>query len=128
LATAVAFDNGDKRAVILSLDLIGMNMKLMERFRSLIASAIGTEKEGVFIHCTHTHTGPTVAPKNAETLHAENEQYMQYLEKKLQDVAVLRMENPGASLQELADMCDPPMKKSGLNNRLRKIAEIADKL
>lgn len=47
---------------------------------------------------------------------------------KLLDAAVLRKNNPEATLQELADMMNPPMKKSGLNNRLKKIEEIADKL
>ena len=47
---------------------------------------------------------------------------------KLREVAVLRLENPEATLQELADMMDPPMKKSGLNNRFRKIEELAGKL
>lgn len=53
---------------------------------------------------------------------------LEFLPPKLYDVAVLRMENPEASLQELADMCDPPMKKSGINNRFRKIEDIAGKL
>ena len=47
---------------------------------------------------------------------------------KLAEAAVMRKNNPEATLQELADMMDPPMKKSGLNNRLRKIEEIAEKL
>ena len=51
-----------------------------------------------------------------------------FLPDKLRDVAVLRLENPEATLQELADMMDPPMKKSGLNNRFRKIEELAGKL
>ncbi len=51
-----------------------------------------------------------------------------FLPDKLREVAVLRLENPEATLQELADMMDPPMKKSGLNNRLRKIEELAGKL
>ena len=42
-----------------------------------------------------------------------------FLPDKLREVAVLRLENPEATLQELADMMDPPMKKSGLNNRFR---------
>ncbi len=50
------------------------------------------------------------------------------ISKKLQEVAVLRIENPEASLQELADMIEPPMKKSGINNRLKKIIEIAEKI
>ena len=47
---------------------------------------------------------------------------------KLRQSAQLRLENPEATLQELADMMDPPMKKSGLNNRFRKIEELAGKL
>ena len=92
LATAVAFDNGVKRAVVLSLDLIGIGMKLMEGFRSAVAAAIGADKEGVFIHCTHTHTGPTVAARNSEGK-VENEEYLQWLEKKMQDVAVLAVQD-----------------------------------
>lgn len=53
---------------------------------------------------------------------------LEYLPPKLYDVAVLRLENPEASLQELAEMMDPPMKKSGINNRFRKIEELANKL
>ena len=51
-----------------------------------------------------------------------------FLPDKLREVAVLRLENPEATLQELADMMDPPMKKSGLNNRFRTIEELAGKL
>ena len=92
LATAVAFDNSDKRAVVLSLDLVGMNMALMAQLRSQIAAAVGTSMEGVFIHCTHTHTGPTVAEDTA-SLETENREYMAHLRKKLQDVAVLAVQD-----------------------------------
>lgn len=47
---------------------------------------------------------------------------------KLRAVAELRLEYPEASLVQLAEMMDPPMKKSGINNRFRKIEEIAGKL
>ena len=47
---------------------------------------------------------------------------------KLRDAAILRRDNPDATLQELADLCTPPLKKSGLNNRLRRIEEIAEKI
>lgn len=92
LATAVAFDNGAERAVVLSLDLVGMNMALMAQLRSQIAAAVGTSMEGVFIHCTHTHTGPTVAEDTA-SLETENREYMVHLRKKLQDVAVLAVQD-----------------------------------
>lgn len=53
---------------------------------------------------------------------------LDYLNDKLKEVALLRLDNPDATLQELADMMEPPLKKSGINHRLKKIEEIAGKL
>ena len=46
----------------------------------------------------------------------------------LMEIAVLRAENTGVSLKELGEMLSPPVGKSGVNHRLRKISEIADEL
>ena len=46
---------------------------------------------------------------------------------KLLEVAKLRLENPEASLTELAELVEPPLKKSGINHRFKKIEEIAAK-
>lgn len=46
----------------------------------------------------------------------------------LREVAILRLENEGASLMELCEMCDPPLAKSTLKNRLNKLIEIAKEL
>ncbi len=51
-----------------------------------------------------------------------------FLPDKLRETAQLRLDHPDATLQELADMMEPPMKKSGINNRFRKIEELAGKL
>ena len=51
-----------------------------------------------------------------------------YLPGKLQDIAMVRLENPDSSLQELGGLLEPPLGKSGVNHRLRKISEIADDL
>lgn len=45
---------------------------------------------------------------------------------KLREVAELRLENPDASLKELGEMLDPPIGKSGVNHRLKKLMEMAD--
>jgi DNA-binding protein WhiA len=42
--------------------------------------------------------------------------------------AALRLEYPEAPLKELGTYLDPPVGKSGVNHRLRKISEIADGL
>lgn len=49
------------------------------------------------------------------------------LPEKLREIALLRLENPEASLAELGAMLDPPLSKAGVNNRLSRIGEIARK-
>ncbi len=46
----------------------------------------------------------------------------------LQEVAYLRLEHPQSSLAELGQMLTPAVGKSGINHRLRKISEMAQKL
>ncbi len=46
---------------------------------------------------------------------------------KLQEAASLRKEYPEMTLTELAQMCDPPVSKSALNHRLRKLISLANK-
>lgn len=46
----------------------------------------------------------------------------------LRYVAEVRLEYPDATLKELGEYLDPPVGKSGVNHRLRKICEFADKL
>lgn len=50
------------------------------------------------------------------------------LDPKLLEVAMIRLEHPEASIMAIGEMCDPPLKKSGVNNRLKKIEELADKI
>ena len=40
----------------------------------------------------------------------------------------MRLENPDSSLRELGEMLDPPVGKSGVNHRFRKIEAIAEKV
>jgi DNA-binding protein WhiA len=46
----------------------------------------------------------------------------------LREIAELRIESPDASLKELGEMLNPKVGKSGVNHRLRKIDELADKI
>lgn len=45
----------------------------------------------------------------------------------LDEAARLRLENPAASLAELADLCDPPVSKPGMSHRMRKLMAFAEK-
>ncbi len=50
------------------------------------------------------------------------------LKPKLREAALLRLENEGASISELASLSDPPLSKSTMNNRLNKLMQIAKEL
>jgi DNA-binding protein WhiA len=50
------------------------------------------------------------------------------LPENLRTLAELRIENKDASLKELGEMLDPPIGKSGVNHRLRKLENIAREL
>ena len=52
---------------------------------------------------------------------------MEALPGKLREIAILRLENPEASMTEIGAMLDPPLKKAGVNNRFARIAELAKK-
>ena len=50
------------------------------------------------------------------------------LPERLEDMARLRLEKPEATLKELGEALDPPVGKSGVNHRLRRLGEIAQAL
>lgn len=53
---------------------------------------------------------------------------LQRLPKNLREIAELRLSYPDESLKELGELVDPPVGKSGVNHRLRRIEKIADEL
>ena len=50
------------------------------------------------------------------------------LPESLVETALARLENPEAALKELGQAMTPPVGKSGINHRLRKLSEMADKV
>lgn len=46
----------------------------------------------------------------------------------LEEIALLRLEYPEATLAELGEMLHPPVGKSGVNHRLKKLSAIADEM
>ena len=53
---------------------------------------------------------------------------MDKLPDNLREIAVARMANPDATIVELGQLLVPPLGKSGVNHRLRKIKELAEQL
>ena len=44
---------------------------------------------------------------------------------KLKETASLRLSHPEDTLAQLAKLCDPPITKSALNHRLRKLVDLS---
>lgn len=53
---------------------------------------------------------------------------IEQLPEELQEVAEIRLNNPGMPLKELGEQLDPPIGKSGVNHRFRKIKAFADRI
>lgn len=53
---------------------------------------------------------------------------LETLPKQLQEMARLRRENPEESLSELAGLINPPISRSGVNHRLKRLVEIANEI
>ena len=83
------------------------------------------------MNCETANIAKTV---NAASRQMEDIEYLevhygfQNLPESLQQMAEIRLEHPDMSLKELGECFDPPIGKSGVNHRLRKLSELADKL
>ncbi len=87
---ALALGCGEQKVVLLSIDNCGFPQDMMEIFRRHVSEVTGIAYEGVLIHTTHTHTGPSLRGSVLGKTD-ENElvsQYKQFVYHKMADVAV----------------------------------------
>ncbi len=92
-ASALALECGGKRILLLSADHLGF-MSAFPRFISAIARAAELPEENIYLACTHTHTGPFVVPGfGFEAPEEPIHRYADFLENRLQDAAVLALQD-----------------------------------
>lgn len=83
------------------------------------------------VNCETANIAKTV---NAAARQVEDIEYLrvhygfQNLPEGLRQMAEVRLENPDAPLKELGEYFSPPIGKSGVNHRLRKLSELAEKI
>ena len=83
------------------------------------------------VNCETANINKTVsaAVKQLEDIEfIKEERGLDALPEGLEEMAIVRLSHPSATLKELGELLNPPVGKSGVNHRLRKIGEIADKL
>lgn len=64
----------------------------------------------------------------ADIEYIEKTKGLKYLNKSLREIAEVRLSEPDADLATLGTMLNPPISKSGVNHRLRKISKIAEEI
>ncbi|SCI22172.1 DNA-binding protein WhiA [Romboutsia sp. 1001713B170207_170306_H8] len=112
------------------LSVIGAHNALLSLQNTKIVKEMRNNVNRI-VNCETANLSKTV---NAAVRQVENIRFIQEtiginsLPENLQEIARIREEYEDMTLKELGEMLNPPIGKSGVNHRLRKIEEIANKL
>lgn len=116
--------------IVQALNVLGAHNALMEleniRIWKEIRNVVNRK-----VNCETANLNKTVVAANQQLediLYLQNTVGLGTLPKGLEEIGLLRMAQPNASLKELGEMLCPPIGKSGVNHRLRKLSLIADNL
>ena len=98
---ALALAVEDKKVVLLSVDNCGFSETVANSYRDHICEVTGLPADCVFLHATHTHTGPSTCPTYDKDLvlladyenHPLLPEYFYYLRRKLADAALLALKD-----------------------------------
>ena len=100
-ARAVAFDDGERKAVIIALDLCYLYQPAYDAIKKAIMDACGIESDAIFISCSHTHTGPVVNEDSVCDM-ISPEGYIPFLIACARDAAVYALDDLRESTMETA--------------------------
>lgn len=112
------------------LNIIGAHSALLELENIRIMKEMRNNVNRI-VNCETANLSKTVnaAVRQVESIKLiESEIGLDRLPKNLREIAKLRLSFPDESLKELGAMLNPPVGKSGVNHRLRRIEKIADEL
>lgn len=98
------------------------NMRIVKEMRNSVNRRVNCETANI----TKTVNAAT---RQIEDIEYIRDHYgLENLPETLRQMAEVRLENPDAPLKELGEYLDPPVGKSGVNHRLRKLSELADRI
>jgi DNA-binding protein WhiA len=112
------------------LNIIGAHSSLLQLENVRIMKEVRNNVNRM-VNCETANLSKTVnaAVRQVESIKLiQKEIGFQRLPLNLRKIAELRLQFPEESLKELGEMLKPPIGKSGVNHRLRKIEKIADEL
>lgn len=119
----------DSNKIVLALNVFEAPVALMEYENTIIMKEMRNSINRQN-NCDVANLNKTVSA--AQSIISDIKQLMgtaeyENLPDNIKEVAMLRVEYPDASLKELGKMLTPPLGKSGVNHRLRKLSEMARK-
>lgn len=98
------------------------NLRILKEMRNSINRRVNCEAANI------TKTVNAASRQIEEIEYLRDHYGLLKLPESLRQMAQVRLEYPEASLKELGEYLDPPVGKSGVNHRLRKLSELADKI
>lgn len=112
------------------LTLVGAHGSLLEFENAKVLKDMKNQVNRI-VNCETANIGKTAdaAVKQIQSIRLIDERLgLDVLEPTLAQIARLRLENPESTLKELGEIMTPPLGKSGVNHRLRKLVEFAQNL
>lgn len=98
------------------------NVRILKEMRNLVNRKVNCETANI------SKTVNAAVKQLADIEYIRETAGLSYLPENLKEMALLRLEYPDAPLAELGTYLNPPVGKSGVNHRLRRISEMADSL
>ena len=98
------------------------NLRIIREMRNSINRKVNCEVANI------TKTVNAAARQIEDITYLRDNYGFDRLPDQLREMAEVRLEHPDAPLKELGEYLDPPVGKSGVNHRLRKLSELADGL
>ena len=87
---ALALSCGEEKVVLMSIDHCGIVKEVLAPMIDGICEVTGLPREAVYIHSTHTHTGPFLNVNPTDPLEIE---YAQFVKRKFADAAKLALDD-----------------------------------
>lgn len=81
---------GEKRAVVISGDLIVIENDVAEDYLAYISEVTGLQRDAILFHATHTHTGPFLRKDTGETL---KDEYFRMVRHKIADAVCFALKD-----------------------------------
>lgn len=98
------------------------NIRVMKEMRNTVNRKVNCETANI------NKTVSAAVRQLEDIVYIRDQKGLDFLPPSLEEIARARLEAPSASLKDLGEMLEKPVGKSGVNHRLRKISDIADRL